>query len=597
MQRIFTAERLRSIPRFLRYLLPYWDKQAVLYLCMGISVLVGLMTPYITSLMIDYALLGKDLYLFNVLLILGVTTYLFSIPIGCLQEYTGFYLSTKVALSLRADFYRHMQLLSLRFAQSRPVGEHLYRLGPDLDNVGALIIQTIPSTLVALLNLILLLAICLWINWKLTLFVLLASPMIFFHVRFFTGRQYGIGLKITQLSQNVSSRLQDAVSHLMLTKMFGREHQEYRRYIRDIHGLVRLNVQNMRLSILRGESGRLLKSLIVGGLTYYLGYQIIRGRMSLGHMTALTMYLFQLLSSLKAIGSLYDDYAIKFIAVDRVAQTLDAPIEVETQPQALRQRPFPGPLSFEDVTFGYGDDGRVLEGIRFSIGPGQYAAFVGPSGAGKTTLTYLLLRLYDPLGGSIRKGGVDIRGLYLPHYRKSIGLAFHDPSLFSSSIMENIRFGSSGADLGEVMAAAEIAEAHDYIQALPDGYETEIRAGGHTISVGQEQRLAIARAIVSRPSVLVLDEAMSSISSDLELKIIDNIRRQMPETMLIVISHRLSAIQNADRIFVINSKSVEDEGTHSQLLNRNDTYRGLFREQLADMGQEIRLADVATAIS
>jgi len=572
-------KRLREISRFSRYLWPYWDKQAVLYLCMGFSVLLGLVSPYLTQLVIDYALLGRDLLIFNLLLIVGIVSYLFSIPLGLIQRYTGFYLRTRVAFTIRSRFYRHLQLLSLRFAQSRSAGEHLYRLGPDLEGVVGLIVDTIPTTLVFFFRFILLLTICLYLSWKLTLILLLVSPLIYLHAHYFTRKQYALGKTITETSQGISSRLQQAIAQMKLIKIFGRERGEYRRYLKDMIGLIRLNIRNVRIGILQGESGRLMTAALTGGISYFLGYQIIKGRMTLGQLTALTMYLYQLLSAIKSAGNLYQDFVMKFIAMDRVVQTLDAEIEVK---EASRGRkPWDGDrtVRFQDVTFGYVRERPVLRRVNFELGPAKTIALVGPSGAGKSTLCYLLLRLYDPWSGSVLQGGVDLRALNISQFRKSIGFAEQEPSLLQGSVGENIAFGDPEASERDVLSAATVAQVHEFACRLPLGYDTQIGPGGVLLSQGQRQRIAIARAAVMRPKILILDEAMSSVDSACEQRILAALRQFLPETCLLLISHRLSVVREADRIVVLGNGSIEAQGTHSELFSGSGTYYDLYREQ------------------
>jgi ABC-type bacteriocin/lantibiotic exporter with double-glycine peptidase domain len=573
-------KRLGQLRRFSRYIYPYWDKQVALYIGMGFSALLGLANPYLSRLIIDYALLGKDLYLLHTLVLVGVVIYLFSIPIELLQKNIGFYVRTRVSFALRSQFYRHLHRLSLRFAQSRPVGEHLYRMGPDLEGVASLVVDTIPSVVILVFRLTLLLGICLWLDWKLTMVLLAVSPLIYFHTHYFSKRQYALGKEVTERNQEVSSQLQEAMAQIRLIKIFGKERTESNRYLRDIISLIRLNIRSVRLALMQTESGRFINAAVMGGLAYFLGYQVIKGRLSLGELTALTMYLLQLLSALKSIGGLYNDMVVKFIAMDRVLETLDAEVEVKEDRHPVRLKRPRGEVKFDEVTFGYQSHRPVLRGVSFQAEPGETVALVGESGVGKTTLVNLLLRLYSPWGGRISIDGHDIRELRIKDLRRVIGFSSHEPSLLKGTIRENIVFGNPEAPMEQVIAAAEIAEAHDFIMELPLGYDTQVGETAHALSQGQRQRIAIARAVAVNPRILVLDEAMSSLSSDCEGRIVANLNALRDERVTLIISHRLSAVRMADRIIVLHQGMVGEAGTHEELVNAGKLYYRLYGEQL-----------------
>lgn len=573
-------KRVRQILRFSRLLLPYGDKLIILYLCTGFSLVFGLLQPYLSRVIIDFALIGRDLQLFNLLVIAGAVIYLFSVPIDLIQKNLGFYVRTKVSFALRSRFYRRLQLLSLRFAQSRTPGEHQYRLGPDLESVVSLVVDTVPAAVVFPVRLLLLLGVCLWLNWRMTAIVLALGPLIFLHAHLFNRRQYRLGKEIVQESQGVSSRLQEALALMKWTKVFGKERAEAKRYLGDVVGLVRLNVRSLRLTLLQSESSRFLNALIVGGITYALGFQVVSGALTVGLMTALTVYLFQLLSSLKAIGVLYGDFVQKFIAVDRVEQTLDADVEVRERPGAsILGRPR-GEIAFEDITFGYAPGAPVLDRVSLEARAGTTIALIGPSGAGKTTLSHLLIRLYDPWSGRVLIDGRDIRDVTLHSLRQSVGFASHEPFLVTGSIFDNIRFSAPGATDETVFAAACLAEADGFIRALPRGYETPVGQGGHLLSQGQRQRIALARAVVMNPRILVLDEALSALEADCEQRILDNLRSPGRNWTVILMSHRLAAVSRAETIHVLNRGLVEERGTHEELMRYGHLYRHLYRSGL-----------------
>lgn len=566
--------------RFMKRLAPYWDKQVVLYICTFFSMLFGIISPYLTRAVIDFAFIGRDLLLFNMILLVGVSLYLFSIPIELIRKNVVFYLRTRVSLSLRSELYGRLHALSIGFAESRPVGERMYRLGPDIDGVVGFILDTAPGLVVFAVRLVVLLGICIWLNWQLTILIVLAAPAFYFHTWFFTRRQYAIGKAVTEESQNISARLQEALASTKLIKIFARERAEHSRYMNDMVGLVRLNVKSLRLGLLKGESARFMNVLLTGFLSYVIGLKVIDGSLTLGQMTALSMYLFQFLSMLRGVGDVYNDTVMRFISMERVVQTLDAETEVKEPAQPVRLAGRPGNIAVEGVRFGYAPGKPVLADVAFNAERGQMIAVVGPSGAGKTTLAQLLIRLRDPWGGRILLDGCDIRRLGTRELRRAVVLAPHDPALLRRSVRDNIAFGNPrGATREEVMRAARMAEAEDLIEALPRGIDTVLGENGLMLSHGQKQRVSIARALMMRPSVLILDEAMAYLESEREQKIIDNIRRHGDGCILFVISHRFSSLRFADNILVFDKGRLVEEGPHWELAGAGGVYGRLYGEQ------------------
>jgi len=551
--------RTSDVFRFSRYLLPYWDKQLVLFICMGFSVLFSLAQPYFARVAIDHALLGRDLYLFNILLVVGIISYIFSVPIECIQKAAGFYLSIMVSLGLRSHFYRHMQFLSLRFAQSRPVGEHLYRLGADLDSVVQLIINTIPSALILICRFLLLLLICLWIDWRLTLILLAVSPFFYLHTWYFTKIQRRLSSMVITRSQNISSRLQQALSHTMLIKIFGRERNEFSRYISDNISLIRLNSKNLRVAILRGESGRLLNVFVTGGITYFLGYYVIKAKMTFGQLTAVSMYLLQFNGAIQSVGALYQDFVIRFIAMDRVMETLETEVEVQECKLPIRAWQRQGSLSLTDVSFGYNEGYPVLKSANLTLEPGQKVLLTGSVGSGKSTLCHLIMRLYDPLTGKIKLDGHDIRELKLDSLRKAIGFASSESMLFQDSVRNNISFGYPASVFDDVVQVARDVGIHDMILQLPQGYDTVLETGTVRLSQGQKQCVALARAIIKQPEILVLDEAFSGLDIALVETITTNLKRRHPEMTCLIVTHHIFDLKEVDRVIVIDDGALSEE--------------------------------------
>lgn len=573
-------EKLKQFIHFSKYLSPYWDKEVILILCIGISTLFGLTGPYMAKLTIDYAYANRDLLLFNVLVLAGIIIYFFSRLIGVIQHYLGVYINLRLSFDLHSRFYGYLHKLSLRFFQSRTTGEQMYRLGPDIEGVVDLVTGTIPTAVVSILRLVFLLVIAFWLNWKLTLVAIGITPIFYLHAHYFSKKQYPIQKEIKKKSQDISKGLQEAISQIKLLKAFGREKAEVRRYLRDLIERIRIALKNIRIGILSRESGRLLNMLAVTGISYYAGYQVIKGTMTLGTLIALTMYIFQLFNLLKSFGGIYGNIMVESVSIERVNETLDAKIEIKDVPDAIELNSIRGAIEFNDVTFGYKSNEPVLKDVSFKIDPGMIVALVGPSGIGKTTVVNLILRLYDPWKGSVLIDRYDLKKITLKSLKDQIGIALQESFLTSGTIKDNIRYGKPTATEEEIIEAAKIADAHSFIIALPNGYDTEVGEKGCRLSEGQRERIAIARAIIKKPKILILDEATASVGSISETTIQKALKVSSKGRTTIIIAHRLSTIINADIIFVLADTGIVEKGTHAELLTQNGLYRKLYERQL-----------------
>jgi len=576
--------RLRQLFRFSKYLLPYWDKELTLLLGRAFAALFGLATPFLARLTFDYAYGTRDLLAYNAIVLAGGIIWAFNGLLKMVQQYVEAYVQQRLELDIRRAYYEHLQKLSLRFFQSRSTGEQMYRANADIQGVSNFVVSTIPTVLITGFQLLGLLAISLWLHWRLTLLILGVSPLFYLHAHYFGNRQRVVFKKVVEKSQEISSELQEAISHTRLIKAFAKERSESRRYIRRWIERIRLSFDRTRLRIYASTTGSLLNTLVVTGLSYYLGYQLIQGTLTLGTMIALSLYLFQLLSILKSLGGIYSGIVVRFVSIDRVLETLDAEIEIADTPDAIEISSIRGAIAFRGVSFGYEPDEPVLVDVDISIQPGQTVALVGPSGVGKTSLISLLLRFYDPWVGYVAVDGYDLRKLKLKSLRDQIGIAMQDAMLMNCSIRDNIRFGKPAATDSEVMEAAMAADAHGFIESLPGGYDTVIGEEGCNLSAGQKQRIAIARALLKASPILILDEAMSSISSASEHLILHALDRSRQGQTTIIASHRLSTIRRADWIFVLEGNGIVEQGTHGDLVGERGVYYRLFADQLADIG-------------
>lgn len=579
-------QRCHQFIRFSKFLLPYWDKQILLLICIIFSTPFSLASPYIAKLTIDYAFARHDLYLFNFLILIGIVVFIWSTTVGAVQTYISAYISQMLDYDLRSRIYRHLNRLSLAFFQTRSTGEQIYRMNTDISGVVSLATGILPQLISMLFRFCFLLCITLWMDPRLTCAVILGTPLFYLHTRYFGKKQQKVRLELRNKSEDITTELQEAISHAKLIKATGKEMHFVRRYLHLWIQRIRVNFKNLKITSLSDASGATLTTLGTTALSYYIGYGVIKGTISLGSMVAIIAYLTQLFGVMRGFSGLYMQLLVAFISVDKVLETLDAGIDI-TEPGAPGETGKIQRIDFHHVSFGYKEGIPILDNVSFSLQAGKTYAFVGPSGVGKTTIINLLLRLYDPWKGSICINNIPLTNIRLSEYRGRTGIALQEPYLFNVSIKDNIAFCGNDAGMDAIRMAAKAADADAFIRNLPEGYDTVVGEGGCTLSEGQKQRISIARALLNRPDLMILDEATSFLSSDSEKDIHDMLRRDGRPGITLIVSHRLSAIKGADRIFVLDQGRVVESGSHRELISLDKQYGKLFLEQTRIKGKSL----------
>ena len=567
---------MRRLARFARFLIKYWDKELVLLVCAGLSSLFGLIGPLIPMAMINYAYNRHDLFVFNMLILAGLVVFVFNGITGAIRGYTATYIRNMLDFDLRAHYYRHLFSLSQRFFQKRTTGEQMFRLGPDISGTVSFVVDSIPRAITQLTTAVGVFVVTFWLDWRLCVLAIVAVPPFYIHSYFFGKKQQQITRAVREKEQEIHSGMAEAFSHASVIKAFSRERTEVKRYLGSWISNIRLRLVSYKIGLISGSSLSVMDTVITTGLTYYAGYQVIEGRMSLGAMVAIMLYVFKLMGVLRSFGDLYRDIMVKQVSMDRVLETLDAQPEVADLPDAVKVDRIQGEIELEKVSFGYEAGQRVLDEVSFSVRAGKTLGIVGQSGAGKSTIVGLILRLFDPDSGAVKIDGRDIRGLKRASYVDKVGVVLQEPWLFNTTVRENIAFGRPDASQDDVVEAAELAEALDFINELPNGLDTQIAEHGARLSEGQKQRIAIARALIRRPSILILDEATSNLNVSLQRRILTNIRSWDQRPTLIVVSHRVTAVQDADEIIVLKKGRVVERGRHEELTKRGGHYQALF---------------------
>jgi len=490
------------------------------------------------------------------------------------------YVSQRVVTDFRIRLFEHLEGLSLDFFAKRRTGEVLSRLSNDvgvIQNVATTVPVDLAKQSVTLLGG---LAILLYMNWKLCLLVLGVVPFVVLTAKVFGRRLKRLSTQVQDEIADTSTILEEVISGIRIVKSFARERYEASRFARQVRRAAEVALEKAKVMAFFIPVVTVLTLAGAAGVLWYGGQQVIRGTMSPGDLVAFVLYGGILMGPFSAFARLFSQMKEVQGATERVFEILDAHSQVAQLPGAEPMLII-GHVAFHDVSFQYDIGMPVLKHVSFQVKPGQTVALVGPSGAGKTTLVNLLHRFYDPTEGWIEIDGRDIRKIQIEGFYRQIGLVPQETILFGGTIRENILYGKLDATQDELISAVRSANAHDFIMSFPRGYDMIVGEKGINLSGGQRQRIAIARAILKDPKILILDEATSSLDNESERLIQDALERLMKGRTTFVIAHRLTTIQNADLILVLDKGQIVEQGTHAELLDRKGLYHYLHTIKLA----------------
>lgn len=489
----------------------------------------------------------------------------------------------RVITDLRKKVYEHLHKLGFRFFAERRLGEITSRLTNDVGSIRTALTDSLPQLLTISFSLVGSISLMVVLNWRLSAVIFATVPIVTIATRYF-------GQKIRKLSRSIQDELadstavaEDALGAVRLVKAFVREDYEVGRYTTAIEKLFKTARRKVVLTQLfwSGVGIMFLSTLVI--IFWYGGKEVLADRLTAGDLVAFIIYALNISRSISQTSRLYTAVNTAAGASERIFELLEEIPEIKDIDHAKSLEAIDGNISIRDLSFSYEDDRVILDRLNVDVEAGQTIALVGPSGAGKTTLLNLIPRFYDPKEGAILVDGQDIREVKFKSLRNHISIVPQEVHLFGTSIKDNIRYGKLDATDEEIIAAAKDANAHEFINDIPEGYEALIGEKGVKLSGGQRQRLAIARAILKNPEILLLDEATSSLDSESEALVQEALYRLMKGRTTFVIAHRLSTVQHADRILVLDGGRIVEDGTHQQLLNKGGLYSHLYELQFRDL--------------
>jgi len=577
-----SRQKLKLFRKLLPYLRPRRRYALLAGACMAVTVLLQVPPPLITRYLIDNVFLGKNAFLLNWLVLALAVLMLIRLVSVLLSSYFLTLFRQHTLLAIRLSLFQHVEHLPLSFHENSKVGYLMSRVGNDPDNLQGLLAETFLSFIRDALTFCIGVGILFALHWKLAMAATAVLPCFVYAVHFFSGRVRTKSAETQEAIGRVFDVMGESLSGISVIKSFCAEKAEAKKLLRAYRRSFRSNLQYTVLSSLYGSVTALVAGLGPLIILAYGGREVIHGNLSIGSFVAFNAFVGYLYSPVRNLMGLNASVETSFAALKRVFDLFSIPTEDEgiacSPPKGFSGEP-KGEVRFDNVGFSYDGADAALKEVSFKVKPGEKVALVGRSGAGKSTLVSLLLKFYMPESGTIYVDGVNTADVRCRDLRRHIGVVLQDPFVFAGGVRENIRLGKPDASEEEIVNAARAANARNFIMRLPAGYDTEVGERGVKLSGGERQRLAIARAMLKNPEILILDEATSEVDAESERAIQTALSKLLEGKTTFIIAHRLSTIRDVDRIFVVEEGRIRAEGKHGELLRASAVYRQLYEEQ------------------
>ncbi|MBE6050381.1 MAG: ABC transporter ATP-binding protein [Clostridium sp.] len=573
------------VKRLFRYLKPYKKESIVVILLMLYVMVSGVLSPYLLSIAIDDKVANKDVSGLIQIGIILITINVISWIVSVIRWNKIYAITNSILLNIRRELYTHIEKLSFDFFDSRPVGKVLARVVGDVNSLKNLFDQSIQSLIPQVLNLLLVVIAMLILNLKLALVCIALVPILaiaVFCIEILSRRRWEV---YRAKRSNLNAFTHEEFSGVKVVQSFAKEddtNEDFKELVKEQkktwNKAVRLNDMFWPLVELSGGIGTVI--------IFALGYKLVMANeLNIGSLIAFSMYSGMFWRPIMNLSSFYNTLVTNLSAADRIFDILDIEPGIIDAKNAEDMPKIKGQVEFKNVNFAYEDDIPVLKNINFKVNPGERVALVGATGAGKSTIVSLLSRFYDVSSGEVLVDGKDISKVKLESYRSQMGIMLQDTFLFSTTIMENIRYGRLDATDEEVIEAAKAVNAHEFIMKLEKGYDTEVNERGSRLSLGQRQLVSFARALLANPRILILDEATSNIDTQTERLVQKGIDKLLEGRTSFVIAHRLSTIRDCDKIMVVDNGEIIEEGNHDSLIKNKKNYYNLYMAQYEFLNQ------------
>lgn len=561
-----------------KYIAPYKRPVTKALLVIIFANMLAMLGPYFTKLAIDRYLPNQDV---KGLVLMSLLFLLSLIGIGWSMRYRIYHITEigqNILKDMRYDIFSHLQTLPFSYFDNRPHGKILIRVVNYINTLSNLLSNGLINLISDVFSLVLTLGVMLWLDVKLTLYSLLLLPVLLIIVLLVKKAQRTAYQELSNKQSNMNAYIHESISGIKVTQSFTQEETSYQTFTSINEDYRKAYLKAVRVQFLLWPGVQNI-SVMTTALIYFIGIRSIGVDMTTGTLIAFIGYINNFWNPVINIGNFYNSLITATAYLERIFETLDVEPEIQDAPHAIEMPEIQGNVVFDDVVFSYEDSQPILNHVSLNVEAGQSVALVGPTGAGKTTIINLLSRFYDIDSGQILIDGIDIRDVTLKSLRQQMGVMLQDTFVFSGTILDNIQYGNPQASREEIIAAAKVVRAHDFIKELKDGYDTVVEERGSTLSAGQRQLISFARALLADPKILILDEATSSIDTKTEQLLQDGLQKLLHGRTSFIIAHRLSTIKNCDKIFYIDKGNIQESGTHDTLMAQKGRYHYLYQSQ------------------